>query len=208
MGFDCFNKDEHVPEIERSVQTSKHENRSVCHAMPYKCIPLLMLQELIRMGNTILNAFGNYASITKGLSPRNIIDNLPHINYHHLKYEFGQYVQLHITQAITNTMHTRTIGAIVLGPRDIRGRYNFLSLETGKPINGRVVAVLPLTQDVIHTVKQFGVAQQQPLRESKMLQYEWRPGIPIADDDRAVDNPLVLTTSSLPHSTTWSSCSS
>ena len=183
-------KDAHVPEIERSVQTSKHENRSVCHTMPYKCFPLLMLRELIRMSNTMLNAFGNYASITKGLSPRNIIDNLPHIDYNHLKYEFGQYVQLHVTQKITNTMHSRTIGAIVLGPCNIRGTYHFMSLETGKRISGRVVAVLPLTHDVITRVEQFGRNQDQPYRESKMLQYEWTPGVPVHDDDLHVDRPL------------------
>ena len=182
-------KDEHVPEIERSVQTSKHENRSICHAMPYKCIPLLMLRELIRMSNTMLNAFGNYESVTRGLSPRNIIDNLPHLDYNHLKYEFGQYVQLHVTRKITNTMHSRTIGAIVLGPCNIRGTYHYMSLETGKLISGRVVAVLPLTQDVITRVEHFGLAQDQPYRESKMLQYEWSPGVPVHDDDLHVNLP-------------------
>ena len=88
------------------------------------------------MGNTLLNAFGPADAIAGNLSPRNIIDNLPYIDYHDLKYEFGQCVQLHVTQLITNTMHSQTIGAIVLGPRDLRGHYNFLSLETGKPING------------------------------------------------------------------------
>ena len=182
--------DEHVPEIERSVQTQKHENRCTCHAMPYKCIPKVMLRELVTYGNTLLNAFGPSDAIAGNLSPRNIIDNLPHINYNDIKYEFGQYVQLHITQTITNTMHTRTIGAIVMGPRDFRGRYNFLSLETGKEINGRVVAILPITQDVIHAVEQFGLAQKQPYRDSKLLQYEWCPGTLINDDDRAADFPV------------------
>ena len=35
--------DDHVPEIERSVQTQKNENRSVCHAMPYKCLPRIIV---------------------------------------------------------------------------------------------------------------------------------------------------------------------
>ena len=34
----------------------------------------------------------------------NIIDNLPYVNYNNLKYEFGKYVQLHVTQKVTNTM--------------------------------------------------------------------------------------------------------
>ena len=33
-------------------------------------------------------------------------------------------------------MKSRTIGAIVLGPNNIRGNYNYMSLETGAKING------------------------------------------------------------------------
>ena len=175
--------DDHVPEIERSVQTQKNENRTVCHAMPYKCMPRIMIREIIKQGNTFLNAFGPKDGIGDGLTPRNIIDNLPHIDYNDLKYEFGQYVQLHIQEPITNTMKSRTIGAIVLGPRNVTGRYNYMSLETGAQIDGRVVAELPLTDDVIDRVEHLGRRQNQPYRASKMLQYEWRPGQAIDNDD-------------------------
>ena len=77
--------DDHVPEIERSVQTQKKENRAVCHAMPYKCMPRIMVRELIKQGNEFLNAFGSKDTIADGLSPRNIIDNLPHVDYNDLK---------------------------------------------------------------------------------------------------------------------------
>jgi hypothetical protein len=63
--------DDHVPEIERSVQTQKNENRSVCYAMPYKCFPRLMVRELITQGNEFLNAFGSKNNIATGMSPRN-----------------------------------------------------------------------------------------------------------------------------------------
>ena len=48
-----------------------------------------MVRELITQGSNFLNAFGSNDSIADGLSPRNIIDNLPHIDYNDLKYEFG-----------------------------------------------------------------------------------------------------------------------
>jgi hypothetical protein len=175
--------DDHVPEVERSVQTQKNENRSLCHGMPYKCMPRVMLRELIQMGNTFLNAFGSKDSIASGLSPRNVIDGLPHIDYNDLKFEFGEYVQLHVEQKITNTMKSRTIGAIVLGPKNILGRYNYMSLETGKLIDGRVVARMPISDDVIARVESLGTAQNQPLRASKMLKYEWRPGLAFDDQD-------------------------
>ena len=178
--------DDHVPEIERSVQTQKNENRTVCHAMPYKCLPRIMIREIIKQGNAFLNAFGSKDSVGDGLTPRNIIDNLPHVDYNDLKFELGQYVQLHIQEKITNTMKSRTIGAIVLGPRNIRGRYNYMSLETGAQIDGRVVAELPLTVEVIERVESFGLKQAQPYRASKMLKYEWRPGTTIGNDDAII----------------------
>ena len=104
----------------------------------------------------MLNAFGNNAAHNIGYSPRNLIDNLPHVDYNDLKYEFGQYVQLHETNPKTNTMQSRTIGAIVLGPQNITGTYNYMSLETGQQIDGRVVATLPMTADVITRVEALG----------------------------------------------------
>ena len=63
-------------------------------------------------------------------------------------------------------MKSRTIGAIVMGPRKIQGRHNFMSLETGAAIDRRVVAELPLTTEVIERVENLGQDQQQPFRVS------------------------------------------
>ncbi|CAJ1959903.1 unnamed protein product [Cylindrotheca closterium] len=94
-------------------------------------------------------------------------------------------------------MKSRIIGAIVLDPRNLTGRYNFMSLETGREINGRVTTAMPITDDVIKRVEELGLEQQQPYRESKMLRYEWRPGQPITADDivapaEAAQDPLIL----------------
>ena len=175
--------DEHVPEIERSIQTQKNENRAVCYAMPYKCIPRIMVREIVNQGNAFLNAFGDKDTLARGLSPRNIIDNLPHIDYNDLKYEFGEYIQLHVNEYFKNNMKSRTIGAIVLGPNNITGTYNFMSLESGAMVSGRVVAQLPITDDVIARVEEFGINQKQPYRNSRMLAYEWKPGIPVDGND-------------------------
>ena len=151
--------------------------------MLYRCLPHIMIRKLIKQGNQFLNAFGSNDAVGHGLSPRNIIDNLPNIDANDLKYEFGEYVHLHVQQKRTNTMSPRTIGAIVLGPRNILGRYNFMSLETGQQIDGRVVARLPISTAVIERVEAFGREQKQPFRISKVLKYEWRPGKPIENDD-------------------------
>ena len=58
-----------------------------------------------------------------------------------------------------------------------------MALETGAEIDGRVVAELPLTEEVIDRVEEFGLKQSQPYRASKMLKYEWRPGTTIGEED-------------------------
>jgi len=142
-----------------------------------------MIRELVMQGNMFLNAFGNKDLLDDGLSPRKIIDNLPHVDYNDLKCEFGEYVQLHVTEKFTNNMKTRTIGATVLGPRKIQGQYNYMSLESGEQRDGRVVARLPLTAEVIRRVEQLGTNQGQPLRAARVFQYEWRPGYALEPDD-------------------------
>ena len=193
----CCGVDDHVPEVERSIQTMKNDSRSTCHAMPYLCFPRMMVRAMIKTGVVFLNAFGSAQRTDNGMSARNIIENLPHVDHNDLKHEFGEYVQLHVTETVTNTTKSRTIGAIVLDPTNITGRYNFMSLETGKEINGRVTIKSSITDAVIKRVEQLGLDQEQPYRQSKMLKYEWRPGHPIADEDALViagtiDNPLIV----------------
>ena len=165
--------------------------------MPYLCYPRTMVRSIIKTGVVFLNAFGSADRTDKGMSARNIIENLPHVDHNHLKHEFGEYVQLHVTEPITNTMKSRTIGAIVLDPRNVTGRYNYMSLETGKQIDGRVTTKSPITDAVIKRVQQLGLDQHQPYRQSKMLKYEWRPGHPIAADDTVMnagpnENPVFI----------------
>ena len=64
-----------------------------------------------------------------------------------------------------------------------------MSLENGEKIYGKVVAVLPITDDVIQWFENIGKMQQQPFRASLILQYEWRPGHAVAADDINLDVP-------------------
>ena len=130
--------------------------------MPYKRIPRVMIREIVRQGNDFLNAFGTKDSVSDGLSPQNIIDNLPHVDYNNLKYDFGKFVQLFVTQKVTNTMKIRTIRAIILSPKRIYSQYNYMSLETGENIDGKFVSMLLITDDVIQRVETLRQMQQQP----------------------------------------------
>ena len=97
--------------------------------MQYKFIPRVMIRELIKQVNEFLNTFGTEYSVSDGLSPQNIINNLPHVDHNNLKYKFGRYVQLHVTLKVKNTMKSRTIRAIVLSPRRIQGQYNYIYVK-------------------------------------------------------------------------------
>ena len=171
----------HVPEVERSTQTVKNGCRSQTHSMPYRAMPRIMIRALVQMIIDELNAEPARDGY-KGATPRNIIDNLPHLDCNELKYEFGSYVQLHMREQVTNTMRQRTIDAIVLNLTS-NGKYRFMSLETGREVDGTVKEVLPLTDDIIQKVEEMGTNQGIALNPSRMLAFEWRPGQPMDNDD-------------------------
>ena len=64
-----------------------------------------------------------------------------------------------------------------------------MSLETGQIVDGKVVAVLPVTDEIISRVEELGQQQKQPFRVSRMLKYEWRPGKPFESDDSTTTEP-------------------
>ena len=47
-----------------------------------------------------------------------------------------------------------------------------MSLDSGFQIDGRAIAELPMTTDVIHHVEELFCTQNQPFRMSKMIKLE------------------------------------
>jgi hypothetical protein len=98
---------EHVPEIERSIRTTKERVRCTIHSMPYKRLPKTMIKHIILDGTFWLNAFASKNGISKTLSPANIVLGTPSPDCKLLKLRTGAYVQL--TIGTTNTTKSRTI---------------------------------------------------------------------------------------------------
>ena len=46
--LECCGVDDHVLEVERPIQTVENESRTLCHAMPYRCIPRIMVCEIFK----------------------------------------------------------------------------------------------------------------------------------------------------------------
>ena len=96
-----------------------------------------MAREIIKQGNSFLNAFGNAENLASDTSKHYRQPTTCRLQRSKIRI-WG----IRSTLFRTNTMAARTVGAIVMGPRDVRGRYNFMSLETGNTIDSRVVARL------------------------------------------------------------------
>ena len=86
-------------------------------------------------------------------------------------------------------MKIRTIGEIVLSPRRLQVQYKYISFKTGEKIDGKVVSVLTITDDVIQRVETLVKTQQQIFRASRMLQYKWIAGHDVADVDANLGVP-------------------
>ena len=179
---------EHIGTVERSVRTIKESTRAGLHGIPYKQVPIAMIKGLLKYATMLANAFPTKAGISKTLSPQNIVEGLPNIDFANLKYEFGEYGELSEDSTVTNTQAGRTKGALALYPRGQHGTWAFLSLSTGREVHGRTFTPLPITDEVIARVAELGAAQGQPVIHDGRLLFEWMPGVPITDDDAELED--------------------
>jgi len=105
-------------------------------------------------------------------SPRSLMTGVPLDYKKHCPLHLGSYAQTHEEPDPTNTLNTRTVGAICLGPTDnLQGSQKFFSLQSGKLITHRTWTALPMPQEVIDRVNAIGMSQDQP----KLLTfYNWK----------------------------------
>ena len=107
---------EHVPEVERSIQTIKGDIRTLYHSMPYGRLPPLIIKAMVENQVAMRSRFPSLNGVHKNMSPLTMITGLPKPSYNRFKLEFGQYVQTHDHRQTTNNMKTRTTPGIALGP--------------------------------------------------------------------------------------------
>ena len=134
---------EHVPEVERHIQTLKEHLRATLHLTPYKRFPSRMIHEGVIGTNYWMNSFGPLDGIHPTIPPRTIVTGIPNNHGKHMLIPFGQYTQVHVEGG--NTMNPRTVGAIALRQGGNRqGSIRFLSLHTGRIVTGRSWTVIPI----------------------------------------------------------------
>lgn len=144
--FNVASKGEHVPEIERTIRQVKERVRGFMTTIPYKLDELL----IVHLVYYCVAAINSIPRADESESPREMFTGVKIDYQRDCKVGFGQYVQVHEDNEITNTMKARTEGAIALGPSgNIQGSYRFLMLSTWKVVQRRTWTEVPISQEVI-----------------------------------------------------------
>ena len=109
-----------------------------------------MVIEMIKSSTFWLNAFPPKGGISDTVSPHELLTGIK-IDYNkHCKLQFGSYIQTHEENNPTNSMDSRTIGAIALGPSsNLQGGYKFMNLYMGCLITWHRWMPLPMPKEVI-----------------------------------------------------------
>ena len=117
---------EHVPEVERSIQTLEGDARTVYHSLPYKHYPRELTKSLVEYVNHNRNIFTTIDGISSTMSPNSIITGLPNPPESYFSLEFGTFAHAHDHPDITNTVEIpRTTPSLALLPANRNGGWYF-----------------------------------------------------------------------------------
>jgi hypothetical protein len=162
-------KNEHVPEVERQNRVIKERARAIFQTLPYQHVPRKIRISLIQYVTFWLN---NIPKAGQQYSPRDLVFGEQKIDYNLIcQLPFGAYVQVHDDLDITNTMQSRTTGAINLGVTgSIQGTHKFFSLNTGEIIVRRKWTELPVPNEVINRLEELTVEEVESGSKNEMCE--------------------------------------
>jgi hypothetical protein len=110
-------EDDHVHEVERSIRTIKERTRCTVQGLPFQRVPKMMMRAIIEGAqHKALNQFPVKNGVSDVMSPLTIMTGRPSPDYNDLRIEFGAYAQAFESNDPTNTVRTRTTGAVALTP--------------------------------------------------------------------------------------------
>ncbi len=169
---------EHVEDIERHIRLIKERAQCIICTLPYSRLPRIMLIHLLHFITMWLNNFPVSNGVSVNFSPREII--LRHrLSYkYHCRAPFGAYCETHEDNEPTNTMQSRALSTICLGPTgNFQGSYHFLNLLTGLVIKRRAFFELPAPQSVIDRVNTLalksGVPRELIFANRNCIPFSW-----------------------------------
>jgi len=170
---------EHVPDVERSIQTIEDDCRAIYHGLPYRLYPKLMLTALANTSVQNRNLFPQKDGVSNTIGCTTMMTGLPFPDVSYFALEFGTYVQAHDHPTITNNLNpSRASPAIALGPANRNGGYYFMSLSTGKRILRYKWDVLPISKIIIDIVHQLALHEMKKAKRERYqsLTFEWSLG--------------------------------
>ena len=135
---------EHVPEVERSIQTLKADCRTTSNALIFERFPPLMIKSLVEYHVHNRNLFPAANGVSTALGPATIMTGLPIPSFSDFPLAFGDYAQVHDHPNVTNNLEPRTTGAIALSPANRQGGWYFMSLTTGDRLIRYKWSLLPM----------------------------------------------------------------
>ena len=83
---------EHEPMAERNIMTLKDRDRSTVKPVPYRKMPLLMIDLISKQAQSTLNDFPSKKWISTTLSARNIVEGRPNLDYNTMYIKLVSYV--------------------------------------------------------------------------------------------------------------------
>ena len=176
---------EHVGEIERKIRVIKERCRGIICTLPYTRLPQQMVVHLLHHVVMWLNNFPVAGGISDRFGPREIILRHALDAKRHCRAPFGAYCETHEHNTPTNSMQTRGMPSICLGPTGNRqGTYNFLNLTTGLVNKRRNFDEMPAPESVINRVNSLSSSNSV----SSTLVFADRHRVPYSWPDNTVDN--------------------
>ena len=144
---------EHIGEIEHKIRVIKELSGAILCTLPYSQFPQQLLIHLLHHIVMWLNNFLVAGGISDRFSPREIILRHRQDAKHHCRAPFGAYCETHEDNKPTNSMKSRGLPTICLGPTgNIQGTYHFLNLSSGLVIKRCYFDELPAPDSVINRV--------------------------------------------------------
>ena len=180
MGAPCLNlssANEHEPYIEWRIRVVKERFRSIHHSLPLQTIPKPLLTHMVFYAVKLLNNFPVKGGVSDVYGPKAIMSGEV-IEIKKFSLPFGSYCQVHEEKLPRNSLASRSIGAISLGPSgNTQGGHQFFTLNTCKIITRRSWDVLLMPQSVIDRLN--FIDRDQPTQ----VVFTDRSGNVIGDDD-------------------------
>jgi hypothetical protein len=169
---------DHVREVKQCIWVIKEHAQGIVCTLLYPCLLQQMFLHLLHFVMMWLNNFPTSNGISADFSPRKIILR-HHLSYkRHCRAPFGACCKTHEDNAPINSMRSRALPAICLGPTgNLQGRYHFLNLVTGSVIKPRTFDELPVPQSIIDHVTALaaksGVSSNLIFADSCRVPFEW-----------------------------------